>query len=138
MNRDDFKHIACIRFEEAKVLLDNQRYDGAYYLSGYVIECGLKACIAKQVKEFEFPDKKLAQDCYTHDLAKLIKTAGLQTALNNEIKSNSSFEINWTLVKDWSEESRYQKRSAQEARDIYSAIADEQGNGVFKWVKRHW
>lgn len=61
MNRGDFKEIACIRFEEAKVLLDNQRYDGAYYLSGYVIECDLKACIAKQVKEFEFPDKKLGR-----------------------------------------------------------------------------
>lgn len=136
MNRDDFKDIACIRFEEAKVLLDNQRYDGAYYLSGYVIECGLKACIAKQVKEFEFPDKKLAQDCYTHDLAKLIKTAGLQTVLDNETR-NKSFQLNWTLVKDWTEESRYQKHPEQVARDIYSAIA-EQGNGVFEWVKRHW
>ncbi len=133
MNRDDFKDIACIRFEEAKVLLDNQRYDGAYYLSGYVIECGLKACIAKQVKEFEFPDKKLAQDCYTPDLAKLIKTAGLQTVLDNETKR---FQVNWGVVKDWTEESRYQKHLEKAARDIYSAIA-EQGNGVFEWV-RHW
>lgn len=137
MNRNDFKEIARIRFEEAKVLLDNKKYDGAYYLSGYVIECGLKACIAKQVKKFEFPDKKLAQDCYTHDLAKLIKTAGLQTALDSELKSNSSFQLNWTVVKDWSEESRYQKHFEKKAKDIYSAIA-EQKNGVFKWVKRHW
>lgn len=136
MNRDDFKEIACIRFEEARVLLDNQRYDGAYYLSGYVIECGLKACIAKRVKEFEFPDKKLANDCYTHNLENLIKTAGLETDLKNELKKQN-FKFNWVVVKDWTEESRYQKHLEQVARDIYSAIAD-QGNGVFEWVKRHW
>ncbi|MBI0577948.1 HEPN domain-containing protein [Neobacillus cucumis] len=45
--------------KDAKVLLDHECYDGAYYLSGYVIECALKACIAKYTKEFDFPDKKL-------------------------------------------------------------------------------
>lgn len=128
MNRDAFKNIACIRFEEAKVLLDNQRYDGAYYLSGYVIEYGLKACIPKQVKEFDFPDKKLINDFYTHDLVRLIRTAGLQTALDNETKR---FQVNWAVVKDWIEESRYEKHLKKVATDIYSAIA-EQGNGVLE------
>ena len=30
-----------------KVLLDAGRYPAAYYLVGYAVECGLKACVAK-------------------------------------------------------------------------------------------
>ncbi len=47
MNRSDLQNLATIRLRDAEVLLDNGRYDGAYYLLGYVIECALKACIAK-------------------------------------------------------------------------------------------
>ncbi|MCP5119377.1 MAG: HEPN domain-containing protein, partial [bacterium] len=47
MNRTDFQNLALERLDDAKVLLDGGRYNGAYYLSGYVVECALKACIAK-------------------------------------------------------------------------------------------
>ena len=47
MNRGEFQEIANIRLRDAKVLLDNECFDGAYYLAGYVIECALKAWIAK-------------------------------------------------------------------------------------------
>ncbi len=32
--------------------------DGAYYPAGYSVECGLKACIAKGVQRYDFPDKR--------------------------------------------------------------------------------
>lgn len=48
MNRLDLQNLALARLEEVEVLLNNHKYSGAYYLSGYVIECALKACIAKQ------------------------------------------------------------------------------------------
>ncbi len=32
MNRNDFQQLVDIRLKEAKVLLDNQCFDGAYYL----------------------------------------------------------------------------------------------------------
>lgn len=137
MNRNDFKEMAHIRFKEAKVLVENESYDGAYYLCGYVIECGLEACIAKQVKKFDFPNRNTAQNCYTHDLIKLINTAGLTSDLQQEMSSNVDFRINWTLVKDWSEESRYQKHTKQEAEDLYSAIAHRK-NRVFIWIRRRW
>jgi len=35
------------------------QYCGAYYLMGYAIECAFKAAISKQIKEHDFPDKKL-------------------------------------------------------------------------------
>lgn len=71
MNRSDFKKLAVLRLKEAKVLLDNKCYEGAYYLAGYAVECALKACIAKNTKRFEFPPKpKFVQDLYQHDLTK--------------------------------------------------------------------
>jgi HEPN domain-containing protein len=44
MNRDDFQQLADVRIAEAAVLLAQGNYDGAYYLAGYAVECGLKAC----------------------------------------------------------------------------------------------
>ena len=37
-------------------------WDAAYYMIGYCVECALKACIAKQIRRFDFPDKKLVLD----------------------------------------------------------------------------
>src|SRR5919106_3680906 len=39
---------------------------GAYYLAGYAVECGLKACIAKQVRRHEFPDRTTVNQSHTH------------------------------------------------------------------------
>lgn len=39
--------------------MDQGLYDGAYYLSGYAVEWALKACIAKNVKRYDFPDRKM-------------------------------------------------------------------------------
>jgi len=137
MNRDDFKQIAKIRLKEAKALLSNGNYDGAYYLCGYVVECGLKACIAKKTKRYDFPDKKTVEDSYTHEIEKLIGVAGLKQDLQNEMKHNKQFEVNWTVVKDWTEASRYERQNDKKAHDLYSAIINRQ-NGVLKWIRQYW
>jgi HEPN domain-containing protein len=129
MNRGELQELAMIRLQDAKVLLDNECYDGAYYLSGYVIECALKACIAKKTREFDFPEKKLIDKIYSHDLSKLIGVVGISIA--DEIK------LNWAVVKDWSEQDRYQRHSEEEARDIYDAVANTD-EGVLEWIKQHW
>jgi HEPN domain-containing protein len=137
VNRDDFKELAQIRLREAKTLIDNGHFDGAYYLCGYVVECGLKACIAKQTKRFDFPDKKTATDSHTHDLTKLVGLANLQVMLDNEMSSDTAFANNWTTVKDWKETSRYEIHNPQNAIDIFEAIIDKR-HGVLRWLKRHW
>jgi hypothetical protein len=118
------------------VLLNNHKYSGVYYLSGYVIECALKACIAKQTKKFDFPDKKTVMDSYTHDLEKLVKVAKLEKQLKS-LLNDPDFSLRWSMVKDWSEESRYQTHNRQEALDIYSAITDP-NHGVLQWLQQHW
>jgi HEPN domain-containing protein len=129
MNRGAFQEIAEIRLHDAKVLLDNACFDGAYYLSGYVVECALKACIAKKTREFDFPDKQITNKIYTHDLGQLLNVVGIN--IPDEI------EINWSVVKDWSEKDRYTKHSDKEAKDIFEAVADRE-EGVFQWIKLHW
>jgi HEPN domain-containing protein len=54
MNRTDLQTLARLRLTEAKVLLRAGQHAGAYYLAGYVIECALKACVAKQVAHRPF------------------------------------------------------------------------------------
>lgn len=137
MDRNDLKELARIRLREARVLLKNGNYEGAYYLCGYAVECGLKACIAKQTRRYDFPDKKTVDESYTHDLTKLSKIAGLGPALDNKVRSDREFEVNWGTVKDWLEASRYEKHSKKEAQDLYSAMANRE-HGVLQWIRQYW
>jgi HEPN domain-containing protein len=137
VNRKDFQALAVLRLAEAAALLDGGHYDGAYYLCGYVVECALKACIARQTTIHEFPDKEKAMACYTHDLSKLLKTAGIEPQLKAETKANPFFDIYWAIVLGWNEKSRYARYTAQQANALYTAVSDKR-NGVLRWVKRNW
>jgi len=79
MNRSEFQALAIESSEDAQILFNSGRYAGAYYISGYVIECGLKAVIARQTRENDFPPKDAAGN-YTHDLTKFMNIAGLDAA----------------------------------------------------------
>jgi len=136
LNRQDFQHLALIRLEEVRVLLNNKQFSGAYYLSGYVVECALKACIAKNTREFDFPDKETVIDSYTHNLVKLVRVAKLDEEIQSRI-TNLNFSSQWLVIKKWSEISRYKIYSKQEADDIYLAISDP-NNGVLQWLQQHW
>lgn len=137
MNRNDFRELALMRLSDARVLLKNGHYEGAYYLCGYVVECALKACIAKQTRRHDFPDKKTVEASYTHVLSDLVKTAGLGVDLDKEMNINQHFADNWDIVKDWSEVSRYEKHGELETRDLYYAVTDSK-HGVLRWIRQHW
>lgn len=136
MNRQDFQELALTRLQDAKVLLDNHQYSGAYYLSGYVIECALKACIAKKTQQYDFPDKNTVMDSYTHDFEKLVRGADLNRELRS-LLNDPDFSFQWLIVKDWSETSRYQTYNQEKAHLIYSAITDP-NHGVLQWLQQHW
>ena len=104
MNKSDLEALVDIRVKEAKVLLDNYCYEGAYYVLGYAIECAIKVCIAKQVKEHDFPDKQLAIASYTHRLSDLLGVAGLKQKLQEKEETDEEFKLNWAVTKDWSED----------------------------------
>jgi hypothetical protein len=122
MNRVDLQGIAETRVQESGALLAAGFPDGAYYLAGYAVECALKACIAKRTREHDFPEKALATRSYTHKLQDLLVVAELRTELEAALQADPIMQANWTIVKDWSEESRYEKRTLQEAEILLRAI----------------
>lgn len=122
MNRATFQRISELRRKEALALLTAGHYPGAYYLIGYAVECALKACVAKQVQRYDFPDKELANKAFTHNLESLMKLSALAPELENEMETNRTLALNWAVTKDWSEAARYELGiTATEARDLYSA-----------------
>ncbi len=138
MNRADLQNLAALRVQEAKLLLNGGFHAGAYYLAGYALECALKACIAKQTKEHDFPDKRIVDKSYTHSLETLIEVAGLKKELDDEIQSNGMFSKYWNVVKDWKESVRYEAGITEKrAADLYLAI-DDAKHGVLQWLKKWW
>jgi HEPN domain-containing protein len=138
MNREKLQDIARERLKDARILLRHRNWSGAYYLAGYAIECGLKACIAKRVRRFDFPDKRTVTDSHTHDLEQLVRVAGLRQQLSQDMASSKPLELNWAVVKDWAESARYELDTSQaEANDLYRAIS-RRSNGVMSWLRLHW
>jgi len=138
MNRADLQHLAELRLKEARVLLNANCFEGAYYVAGYAIECAIKACFARKTEQYDFPSMKAVNQIYNHDPTKLISAAGLEEDLAKELKSNQTLNANWAVVKEWSEQQRYvTKISEGDAKDLLSAIADPV-DGVLTWLKKLW
>ena len=135
--RDDFQQLAAIRVREARVLLDGGCPDGAYCLCGYAIECALKAVIAKQTREFDFPAKDRVNASYAHDPPRLLRVAGLDGELELQRLGDPAFRDNWNLVVDWSERARYGRSSQGVAQELYKAVTDP-SSGVLTWLQGHW
>jgi hypothetical protein len=57
LKRTDLQALARAKFNDAELLFQHGRFSNAYYLAGYTIEIGLKACIAAQVSAETIPDK---------------------------------------------------------------------------------
>ncbi|MBI1901128.1 MAG: HEPN domain-containing protein [Planctomycetia bacterium] len=137
MLRRELQRLARTRIKEARRLIAAAEYSGAYYLCGLAVECALKASIAKQTQRHEFPDKRRAQEAWDHDLVRLAKVAGLTQAIEHEVQLKTPFGRNWTLVKDWEIESRYNFWTRDDAKNLYRAIMTRTG-GVLRWLQQHW
>ena len=137
MNRTDLQNLAEERLADASLLLANDRYGGAYYLVGYAVECGLKACIAKLTRAEDFYDKDLARKIFQHDLEKLADHARLSAVIEQSGRADQTFQRNWAQVCDWSEESRYESHSRQEAEQMIQAVQDLD-HGVMQCIRQYW
>ena len=138
MNRTDFQRLSRIRVAEARVLLDNEHLLGAYYLLGYAVESALKACIAKQIRRYDFPDRQLVNDSYTHDLDKLLRVSGLKELLDNDLKTDPDLDLSWVIVKDWSEQMRYETSISPDIeRPFYQAVTGRR-SGILPWLRKRW
>ena len=112
-------------------------YEGAYYLMGYAVECALKACIAKQTKQYDFPVKN-SDKIYIHNLNTLLAFSGLAEEHRRNGKENEAFDSNWAIVKDWKEDIRYSLEvTKDQAEALYLAITDGK-DGIMPWLQKWW
>jgi hypothetical protein len=142
VNRKTLQALAKERVKDAKALLGRKRWSAAFYLAGYAVECGLKACVLRHIEKTgrifaEAKYLKRLAGCWTHDLVELVELAELKADLGRAEQANPVFKTNWGYVKDWSETSRYQSVGEQKARELFAAITDNQ-DGVLRWLQDHW
>jgi HEPN domain-containing protein len=138
VNRFELRQLAEDRIADAAILLAGGRWSGAYYLAGYAVECGLKACIAKLTNQDDFPrDRRFVEECYTHSLEKLLKAAALKPVLDADTLANPALLGNWGVAKDWQETSRYEQKTQVKAQTLYDAVANDP-NGVLPWIRIRW
>lgn len=124
---------------EAAALVAAGLWDGAYYLAGYAVECGLKACIMLRVERTGviFEDRKFAEKCWTHNLEDLLGLAGLEKDRDNDVAADPILALNWDTARKWNEVSRYGRWTASQARALVDAVSDPT-QGVLAWVRRRW
>jgi len=115
------KAIARARLADAGALLNAGRFDGSAYLCGYGVELALKARLCKTLKWSGFPEKgkefEGLQSFKTHDLDILLHLSGREQYIKVHMFSE------WTVVSQWSPESRYQPVGTVTLTSVHSMIA---------------
>lgn len=102
----DIRQMAKNRLEDSEVLYKARRYDGSYYLCGYVIELGLKYKICETLDwdgYFETNSEFKGYNSFkTHDLDILLRLSGIETTIKSKVL------VYWSIVRLWNPEKRYQ------------------------------
>jgi len=140
VTRTEWQRIAEERVLDAEAPLDKQRWGAAYYLAGYAVECGLKACVVVYVErnaDVVFREKRFSEACWTHDIEKLVSLAGLRAQRDADVAANTVLDDNWLIVKEWRESVRYQTTTQLKAEKLFQAVSDI-ANGVLPWIRNHW
>jgi hypothetical protein len=131
------QQLAQVRLDDSILLFQANRSSSAYYLAGYAIELGLKACISKLVQPDTIPEKAFINAVYTHKLESLLSISGLKPQFDIDAKTDPQFAASWAIVNNWSEDSRYEVWDPISTGTLIQAIRDP-AHGVFQWVKKHW
>lgn len=136
LSRSTLRLLAEAKVNDARLLFENRRHSNAYYLYGYGIELGLKACIARQIIAETIPDKTILNRFLTHKLGDLVALAGLTTHLQ-ERRKKPDFDSRWAVVAEWSEDSRYDMVDIVVATAMRDAVEHTE-HGIMKWLRQHW
>lgn len=137
LRRTDLQANAQRKFDDAIVLLGNKSPSNAYYLAGYAIELGLKACVAAQLSPQTIPDKAIIKRILDHNFNVLVGLAGLADELKRTQAADLDFAANWAVVSEWSPDARYETIDTMSAQTLVEAIGNDR-SGVLKWIRTHW
>ena len=116
--------LAKCRYEEAKILLKNDKPDGAVYLCGYALELILKWKIIKILEWDGYPETTKEFENYksfkVHKLDVLLSLSGL----GKKIQFDNNIYARWQIASTWDSEIRYKeigRITEAEANDIIEA-----------------
>lgn len=143
---EEIKKLADLRLEEAEILLNNNKTNGAFYLLGYTVELHLKYKICKMLNIDDLFDvncnlKKYfdgRNPFFSHDLNTLLVFCGLKRKFD-EAKSENKvlFKTTSLLFDVWSEKSRYdiQPKNTKDVQDTIELLKNE--NGLLSWILKN-
>ncbi len=136
--------LAELRIEEAQILLNSGKGNGAFYLLGYSIELYLKFRICKMLNIDDLFDEKCSlkkhfegrNPFFSHDLNTLLVFSGLKHKLDAEKAVNKIISKTISLMIGlWSEKSRYELKEPG-LKDIQEMIdLLKHPNGLLKWIE---
>jgi hypothetical protein len=155
-NPAEIKSLAYARLEEAEILCNAGKYDGAFYLAGYSIEMMLKAKICEHWGVYNLFDSQcdiakidhIRKAVQIHDIRLLFIFAGLRMKLqealflgNRELMELYGYLIAGTGKHEnclWSEQVRYHPVGSKKSSDVTRLIELLQGDqGFLKWIEQN-
>lgn len=148
---EQIKKLAYERLEEAVILCDNEKFNGAFYLAGYSIELMLKAKVCEHLDVDNLFDEQC--DIYgvaevrkaikTHNISVLILFSGLRLKFEAAKSTNKILMQTHTRLFTtsgrclWNEQARYQPVGSQEAENVQKIIELLQHEeGILKWIEK--
>jgi len=137
ISKADLEALAETRLGDATHLFQAARYSAAYYLAGYAVEFGIKACIAGLFQANAIPEKGFVNAVHSHKLDELLGLAGIRKQLLDDMKNDAVLSAAWGVASKWNETSRYQIWDQFAAASMIRAVGD-QNHGVLRWLKNRW
>ncbi len=137
LSRTKLQMSAQDMLDDATLLLKYGRFSNSYYVAGYAVELGLKACVAAQIEAETIPGKDILKGILSHEFPQLAKLAGLKADLERQQNQDLDFDSNWNVILDWSPDARYERKDRESCEALVAAIADPV-SGVFAWIKARW
>jgi HEPN domain-containing protein len=106
---------------DAEILLQHQRWKGAYYLCGYAVEIALKERICQTLGWAGYPDTNKEFEALssfrTHDLDMLLRLSGVEQKVREALSGP------WAGIRDWNPKLRYGAPDEQSADKAQTMLA---------------
>ena len=115
LNKATLRSNAATRLNDAQILFDNQRYDGAAYLCGYAVEFALKARICETLNTTVYPDHIAGFKVHRLDL--LLFLTGRESHIRQSVLVEWSF-----VVERWQPEMRYKPTGNISPADVQTLL----------------
>ena len=150
-NPTEIRNLAKQRLNEAEILYQNGKYDGAFYLAGYSVELTLKAKICDRLgipNLFDETDAstnsikgigEIRKTLKTHNLFTLLIFSGLKNQFDSEKSTNIELaKANSLLFNAWDENARYKPCGHILDKDVEKLInLLSQPNGILTWIEQN-